>query len=69
MWAMVGARYDGHADWYDATFRRLGDEAGSAGLLARLLGPADADDPTCLDIGWIRRGTATSRSQWPVSGA
>ncbi len=48
---MVDARYDGHADWYDATFRCLGDEAGSAGLLGRLLGPAEVDDPVCLDIG------------------
>jgi SAM-dependent methyltransferase len=45
------ARYDGYADWYDATFRGLGDEDGSAGLLARLLGWASADDPVCLDIG------------------
>jgi SAM-dependent methyltransferase len=51
MWTMVSARYDGHADWYDTTFHQLGDEAGSAGLLARLLGPADGDDPVCLDIG------------------
>lgn len=48
---MLGARYDGHADWYDATFRYLGDEDGSAGLLCRLLGPPDPDNPICLDIG------------------
>jgi SAM-dependent methyltransferase len=47
----MSARYDGHADWYDETFRSYGDELGSAGLLARLLGPPDAEDPTCLDIG------------------
>jgi len=47
----VQARYDGHSDWYDTRFRRLGDERGSAGLLARLLGPADPDDPVCADIG------------------
>ena len=47
----VRARYDGHADWYDTRFRRLGDEQGSAGLLARLLGPADPDDPVCADVG------------------
>jgi SAM-dependent methyltransferase len=47
----VSARYDGHADWYDETFRGLGSEAGSAGLLRSLLGPADVDDPVCLDIG------------------
>jgi SAM-dependent methyltransferase len=41
------ARYDGHADWYDATFQQIGD----AELLGRLLGPADGDDPLCLDIG------------------
>lgn len=46
---MTHARYDGHADWYDETFRRYGD--GSAGLLAELLGPADPGDPVCLDIG------------------
>lgn len=46
---MVDARYDGHADWYDTTFRRYGD--GSAGLLAELLGPADPGDPLCLDVG------------------
>jgi SAM-dependent methyltransferase len=45
------ARYDGHADWYDATFRGLGDESGSAGLLGRLLGPADVDSRLCLDVG------------------
>jgi ubiquinone/menaquinone biosynthesis C-methylase UbiE len=48
---MPVARYDGHADWYDATFRHLSNEAGSAGLLSRLLGPADPEDPICLDIG------------------
>jgi SAM-dependent methyltransferase len=48
---VVQARYDGNADWYDTTFRRLGDEQGSAGLLARLLGPADSHDPVCVDIG------------------
>jgi predicted TPR repeat methyltransferase len=47
----VRARYDGHADWYDTRFRSLGDEQGSAGFLARLLGPADPDDPVCADIG------------------
>src|SRR6266542_2889988 len=51
METVVDARHDGHADWYDATFRCLGDEAGSAGLLGRLLGPAEVDDPVCLDIG------------------
>jgi len=45
------ARYDGYADWYDETFRTLADEAGSAGLLARLLGPADPADPICVDLG------------------
>ena len=49
--ARPDARYDGHADWYDATFRRYSDEDGSAGVLARLLGPADRGDPVCLDIG------------------
>lgn len=48
---MVRARYDGHADWYDAAFRTLGDDQGSAGLLARLLGPADPHDPVCVDVG------------------
>lgn len=50
---MVNARYDGHADWYDSTFRSYGDGdgGGSAGLLARLLGPADPGDPLCLDVG------------------
>lgn len=48
---MVRARYDGHANWYDATFRGLGDEDGSAGLLGRLLGPPDSDDPIVVDIG------------------
>jgi SAM-dependent methyltransferase len=47
----VQARYDGHADWYDTTFNTLGDGEGSAGLLARLLGPADPDDPVCVDVG------------------
>jgi SAM-dependent methyltransferase len=47
----VSARYDGHADWYDATFRSLGEEVGSAGLLVRLLGPADPRSPLCLDVG------------------
>jgi hypothetical protein len=27
----VTARYDGHADWYDAAFRRYAGEDGSAG--------------------------------------
>jgi SAM-dependent methyltransferase len=48
---VVRARYDGHADWYDTRFRGFGDEQGSAGLLARLLGPADPNDPVCADIG------------------
>jgi SAM-dependent methyltransferase len=48
---VVDARYDGHADWYDEKFRSLGDETGSAGLLAELLGPPDADDPVCVDVG------------------
>jgi SAM-dependent methyltransferase len=47
----VVARYDGHADWYDATFADLSRDTGSAGLLARLLGPADPGDRRCLDIG------------------
>jgi hypothetical protein len=42
---VVRARYDGHADWYDTTFRKLGDQHGSAGLLARLLGPTDSHEP------------------------
>jgi SAM-dependent methyltransferase len=49
--AMTAARYDGHADWYDATFHSLSRRDGSAGLLAELLGPADPDDPTCVDVG------------------
>jgi SAM-dependent methyltransferase len=48
---VAGARYDGDAEWYDRTFRYLGDEAGSAGLLGRLLGPADRGGAVCLDIG------------------
>ncbi|HEX5114137.1 MAG TPA: class I SAM-dependent methyltransferase [Pseudonocardiaceae bacterium] len=43
------ARYDGHADWYDTTFRHLAD--GSAGLLAALLGRPDPAHPLCVDIG------------------
>lgn len=43
--------YEGHADWYDSTFRSLAQEDGSAGLLARLLGPADPGNPICLDMG------------------
>lgn len=46
---MAVARYDGHADWYDTTFRHLAD--GSAGLLAALLGPPDPANPLCVDIG------------------
>ena len=45
---MMEARYDGHADWYDARFRRYADRDGSAGLLARLLGPGGS---LCLDLG------------------
>jgi SAM-dependent methyltransferase len=45
------ARYDGHADWYDATFQALSSESGSAGLLRHLLGPPGPSDPVCLDIG------------------
>jgi SAM-dependent methyltransferase len=45
---VVSARYDGYADWYDTRFRRYGDRDGSAGVLARLLGPGDS---LCLDIG------------------
>jgi SAM-dependent methyltransferase len=48
---MGSARYDGFADWYDTTFSLYGDDDGSAGLLAHLLGPADPLDPVCLDIG------------------
>jgi SAM-dependent methyltransferase len=48
---MGSARYDGFADWYDATFNQYGNDDGSAGLLARLLGPAAPGDPDCLDIG------------------
>jgi SAM-dependent methyltransferase len=51
MKGMGSARYDGFADWYDSTFSYLDDDDGSAGLVARLLGPADPDDPVCLDIG------------------
>ena len=47
----MSARYDGHADWYEATFAPLGEEDGSAGLLARLLGPGKPGDSICLDIG------------------
>jgi SAM-dependent methyltransferase len=45
------ARYDGHADWYDATFGFLGAETGSGGLLGRLLGSAGQADRVCLDVG------------------
>ncbi|MFV2083982.1 class I SAM-dependent methyltransferase [Micromonospora sp. LOL_021] len=45
------ARYDGHADWYDSTFRAYRDEHGSAGLLARLLGPANPTGAICVDVG------------------
>ncbi|HEY6746071.1 MAG TPA: class I SAM-dependent methyltransferase [Mycobacteriales bacterium] len=48
---MAAARYDGHADWYDATFGFLGAETGSGGLVGRLLGPADQDGQICLDVG------------------
>jgi SAM-dependent methyltransferase len=48
---MTAARYDGHAEWYDETFGALASPDGSAGLLAELLGPADPDDPTCVDVG------------------
>jgi ubiquinone/menaquinone biosynthesis C-methylase UbiE len=48
---VAAARYDGHADWYDATFGFLGAETGSGGLLGRLLGPADRDGQVCLDVG------------------
>lgn len=48
---MATARYDGHADWYDATFGYLGTEAGSGGLLGRLLGPAEQAGRVCLDVG------------------
>ena len=48
---MASARYDGHADWYDDTFGFLGAEAGSGGLLGRLLGSADRDGQVCLDVG------------------
>ena len=48
---MATARYDGHADWYDATFGSLGAETGSGGLLGRLLGLADQDGQVCLDVG------------------
>jgi SAM-dependent methyltransferase len=48
---VVDARYDGHADWYDATFRAYGDAQGSAGLLARLLRPADPPGAVCVDVG------------------
>src|SRR5690349_20245236 len=44
----MDARYDGYAEWYDTRFRRYADRDGSAGLLARLLGPGDA---LCLDLG------------------
>ena len=48
---VAAARYDGHANWYDATFGFLGAETGSGGLLGRLLGSADPDGLVCLDIG------------------
>ncbi|WP_213453219.1 class I SAM-dependent methyltransferase [Rhizomonospora bruguierae] len=48
---IVDVRYDGHAGWYDTTFHAYGDAQGSAGLLARLLGPADPADSTYADIG------------------
>lgn len=48
---MTDARYDGHADWCDTTFRAYGGKDGSAGLLGQLLGPADSAGQICLDIG------------------
>jgi SAM-dependent methyltransferase len=51
MGTMAPARYDGHGDWYDATFGFLGAETGSGGLLGRLLGPAERDGQICLDVG------------------
>ncbi|MEU7591125.1 class I SAM-dependent methyltransferase [Micromonospora sp. NPDC049230] len=48
---VMDARYDGHADWYDTTFRAYGDEEGSAGLVGRLLGPADPTGAMCVDVG------------------
>ncbi|HKN97635.1 MAG TPA: class I SAM-dependent methyltransferase [Pseudonocardiaceae bacterium] len=46
---MTTAWYDGHADWYDTTFRHFADD--SATLLAELLGPPDPADPLCVDVG------------------
>ena len=45
------ARYDGHADWYDERFRHYGRPDGSAGVLARLLGPPGATGRICVDVG------------------
>jgi SAM-dependent methyltransferase len=47
--AVTAARYDGHADWYDAAFRQFWDH--SAGTLARLLGAANPGGPVCVDVG------------------
>jgi ubiquinone/menaquinone biosynthesis C-methylase UbiE len=47
----VSARYDGHADWYDDTFRDFANLQNWAGLIQRLLGPARTRGDHCLDVG------------------
>lgn len=67
---MTPARYDGHADWYDETFRRYGDDDGSAGALARLVGSPQRPGQVCLDVGCGTglHGPALRRLGWRVAG-
>jgi SAM-dependent methyltransferase len=45
------ARYDGHARWYDETYRAYADAQSWGSLLQALLGPPPFSGAACLEIG------------------
>jgi SAM-dependent methyltransferase len=46
-----GARYDGHAEWYDETFRAYGHSHYPGPLMRELLGQPPSPTAVCLDVG------------------
>jgi SAM-dependent methyltransferase len=45
------ARYDGHARWYDTTYRAYADSNSWGALLQGLLGPPPVPGAACLEVG------------------
>ncbi len=59
------ARYDGNADWYDASYRAYADSHSWGALVRELLGQPPAQGAACLDVG---SGTGLHASSIAAAG-